>query len=225
MSCLVDSDWLVDAFIGVPAAVSVLARLRTDGLAVSIISYGELFEGAITAPDSQADRDRFRQLFCRTFAAGAAVVAAGNSKVDASTQVPAAYDEVITVSALADSDGQPGGLFRYPGMMSTLFLAIDLASQNYINMWAHFLRFGLLFAVLERKPLARASVPPPIDAVSSDRGGQATSPRRERVHGQPPPCRCPNDGRSDRCRLSPTRPRSLETTPCPRRPVAPRTTP
>ena len=38
------------------------------------------------------------------------VVAAGNSRVDASTQIPAAYDEVITVSAMADFDGKPQGL-------------------------------------------------------------------------------------------------------------------
>jgi subtilisin len=40
------------------------------------------------------------------------VVAAGNSGRDLSqalTMVPAAYDEAITVSALADSDGQPCG--------------------------------------------------------------------------------------------------------------------
>ena len=39
------------------------------------------------------------------------VVAAGNSGADASTSVPSAYDDaVITVSALADADGRPGGL-------------------------------------------------------------------------------------------------------------------
>lgn len=65
MSYLVDSDWLIDAFIGVPAAVSVLARLRTEGLAVSIISYGELFEGAIGAPDPQTELDRFRTFLAR----------------------------------------------------------------------------------------------------------------------------------------------------------------
>jgi subtilisin len=36
-------------------------------------------------------------------------VAAGNSAANAQGFVPAAYDEVITVSALADFDGQPGG--------------------------------------------------------------------------------------------------------------------
>ena len=37
------------------------------------------------------------------------VVAAGNDSADASGSTPAAYDEVITVSALADFNGQPGG--------------------------------------------------------------------------------------------------------------------
>jgi subtilisin family serine protease len=37
------------------------------------------------------------------------VVAAGNSSQNAADFVPATYAEVITVSALADSDGQPGG--------------------------------------------------------------------------------------------------------------------
>lgn len=37
------------------------------------------------------------------------VVAAGNEGVDARNSVPAAYDEVVTVSALADTDGKSGG--------------------------------------------------------------------------------------------------------------------
>jgi subtilisin family serine protease len=37
------------------------------------------------------------------------VVAAGNDGLDSSTSVPAAFDAVITVSALTDTDGAPGG--------------------------------------------------------------------------------------------------------------------
>lgn len=37
------------------------------------------------------------------------VVAAGNDSGDADTYIPATYDEVITVSAIADFDGEPGG--------------------------------------------------------------------------------------------------------------------
>jgi subtilisin family serine protease len=54
--------------------------------------------------------DLFHQAFCRTVAAGVpVVVAAMNNAGDAANTTPATYPEVITVSALADSDGRPGG--------------------------------------------------------------------------------------------------------------------
>lgn len=56
--------------------------------------------------------DALHAAICRVRDAGVTVVvAAGNSAAAVSTFVPAAYDDsVITVSALADSDGQAGGL-------------------------------------------------------------------------------------------------------------------
>jgi predicted nucleic acid-binding protein len=65
VSYLVDSDWLIDAFVGVPTAVQLLAGLRGDGLAVSIISYGELFAGALSAPDPATELARFRTFLAR----------------------------------------------------------------------------------------------------------------------------------------------------------------
>jgi subtilisin family serine protease len=54
--------------------------------------------------------DALHDAICRSVAAGVTyVVAAGNESDDAKNHVPAAYDEVITVSALADFNGQPGG--------------------------------------------------------------------------------------------------------------------
>ncbi|HVM36510.1 MAG TPA: S8 family peptidase [Actinomycetota bacterium] len=48
---------------------------------------------------------------CKSVQAGVTyAVAAGNESDDSANHVPAAYDEVITVSALADFDGLPGGL-------------------------------------------------------------------------------------------------------------------
>src|SRR4029077_18679537 len=48
---------------------------------------------------------------CRVVAGGITVVAAaGNDHASAAAPVPAAYNEVITASALADTDGKPGGL-------------------------------------------------------------------------------------------------------------------
>jgi subtilisin len=55
-------------------------------------------------------KDALHRAICASVAAGVTyVIAAGNSADDAARHVPAAYDEVITVSALADFDGSPGG--------------------------------------------------------------------------------------------------------------------
>jgi subtilisin len=54
--------------------------------------------------------DAYHDAICRSVAAGVTyAVAAGNESDNAAKHVPAAYDEVITVSALADFNGKPGG--------------------------------------------------------------------------------------------------------------------
>jgi hypothetical protein len=54
--------------------------------------------------------DVMHKAVCRVVAAGVTVVAAaGNNHYSASNLKPASYDEVITVSALADTDGKSGG--------------------------------------------------------------------------------------------------------------------
>jgi len=59
----------------------------------------------------KADGDPIHAAICASVAAGVTyVVGAGNDSVDSSGRTPAAYDEVITVSAIADSDGAPGGI-------------------------------------------------------------------------------------------------------------------
>jgi subtilisin len=57
-----------------------------------------------------ATGDPLHDAVCRSVAAGVTyAVAAGNSSINARRVVPAAYDEVITVSSLADFNGKPGG--------------------------------------------------------------------------------------------------------------------
>jgi subtilisin family serine protease len=57
-----------------------------------------------------ATGEALHDAICTSVAAGVTyTVAAGNSADGAANHVPAAYDEVITVSALADFDGKPGG--------------------------------------------------------------------------------------------------------------------
>jgi subtilisin family serine protease len=57
-----------------------------------------------------SNKDAMHEAICKSVAAGVTyVVAAGNETDNAANHVPAAYDEVITVSALADFNGLPGG--------------------------------------------------------------------------------------------------------------------
>ena len=57
------------------------------------------------------NNDILHQAICRLVSSGVTVIAAAaNDSGPASARVPAAYNEVITVSALADTDGKAGGL-------------------------------------------------------------------------------------------------------------------
>jgi subtilisin family serine protease len=60
--------------------------------------------------DTGCNDGGLHQAICNSVGRGVTyAVAAGNESDDAANHVPAAYDEVITVSALADFNGQPGG--------------------------------------------------------------------------------------------------------------------
>lgn len=65
MSYLVDSDYLIDALIGRPVALATLDRLGEQGAAISIISLGEIYEGAYRAPDPTVRLARMRAAFAR----------------------------------------------------------------------------------------------------------------------------------------------------------------
>jgi tRNA(fMet)-specific endonuclease VapC len=61
MSYLVDSDWIADWLKGRTPAVRLLSRIASDGLAISLISYGELYEGIYYGHDRQRHEQAFRQ--------------------------------------------------------------------------------------------------------------------------------------------------------------------
>lgn len=73
--------------------------------------------------------DMLHRAICASVAAGVTyVVAAGNERLDASGSTPAAYDEVITVSAVADFNGRPGG-----GARSTCRPDVDDTMADFSN--------------------------------------------------------------------------------------------
>jgi subtilisin len=76
--------------------------------------------------------DAMHTAVCNAVDAGITfVVAAGNDSEDAKNFTPAAYDEVITVSALADFNGQPGG-----GAASTCRSDVDDTFADFSNFGA-----------------------------------------------------------------------------------------
>lgn len=60
MRYLVDTDWLIDALADNPQAVTTLEQLAPSGLGISIISAGEIYEGAYRASDPIARLVRYR---------------------------------------------------------------------------------------------------------------------------------------------------------------------
>ncbi len=80
----------------------------------------------------RTNNDTLHQAICRSVAAGVTyAVAAGNETDNAAAHVPAAYDEVITVSALADFNGQPGG-----GAAATCRADVDDTFADFSNYGA-----------------------------------------------------------------------------------------
>jgi subtilisin len=79
-----------------------------------------------------SNNDSEHRAICAAVSAGVTfAVAAGNDHVNAANSTPAAYDEVITVSALADFNGQPGG-----GASSTCTNDVDDTFANFSNYGA-----------------------------------------------------------------------------------------
>jgi subtilisin family serine protease len=75
------------------------------------------------------NQDAMHKAICRSVAAGITyAVAAGNDSEDAADSTPAAYDEVITVSALSDFNGVSGG-----GAPSTCRADVDDTFADYSN--------------------------------------------------------------------------------------------
>jgi subtilisin family serine protease len=65
------------------------------------------------------NKDVEHQAICRSTAAGVTyVAAAGNSKTSFASTIPAAYQEVLTATAISDSDGLPGARGRAPSCKS-----------------------------------------------------------------------------------------------------------
>ena len=76
-----------------------------------------------------SNNDALHKAICTSVAAGVTyVVAAGNDNADLAGFVPAAYDEVVAVTAIADFNGQPGG-----GAAGTCRSDVDETPADFSN--------------------------------------------------------------------------------------------
>ncbi|MBI2938814.1 MAG: S8 family serine peptidase [Chloroflexi bacterium] len=92
---------------GVIAGVDWVTQ-RADTIKVANMSLGG--GGSSDGNCGYTNGDALHTAICGSVAAGVTyVVAAGNAGTDAASSVPASYPEVITVSALADCNGESGG--------------------------------------------------------------------------------------------------------------------
>jgi subtilisin len=87
----------------------VTANAAALNLKVANMSIGGT--GADDGSCGSMNKDSEHKAICAASAAGVTfVVSAGNSGADFKTTVPAAYPEVLTTTAITDTDGLPGGL-------------------------------------------------------------------------------------------------------------------
>jgi subtilisin len=100
-------------YSAVLCAVDAVTRTRIDGIrsndvAVANMSLG--FPGSDDQDCGRQNEDALHRAICTSTAAGVTyVAAAGNDAEDIAGRVPAAYDEVLTATAMADFDGRRGG--------------------------------------------------------------------------------------------------------------------
>jgi subtilisin len=106
-----------------------------------------------------SNRDVLHQAICRLYAGRITVVAAAaNASRSAAAFVPAAYNQAITVSALADTDGRPGGGGR--GCYSW-------GSYDRDDTFADFSNYGSDFDLIAPGKCIRSTKPGPTYGYSS----------------------------------------------------------
>ena len=109
MTYLLDTDWLIDYLDGDPAARALVAALLPAGVAISIITFMEIYEGIVTSTTPHADERAFRAFleavtvlpFNRTVARRAATLRAQLRPTHPSVVRRRALDVVIAATALA----------------------------------------------------------------------------------------------------------------------------
>jgi subtilisin family serine protease len=85
------------------------------GLGIRVANMSVTGAGADDGNCGNTNNDAWHKALCASVAAGITwVVSAGNGGVGFEKTIPAAYGEVLTVTAMSDTDGLPGGAGKVP---------------------------------------------------------------------------------------------------------------
>jgi subtilisin len=102
---------------------------NAGGLNIKVANMSLGGSGSDDGNCGNSNNDALHKAVCRSVVSGTTyVVAAGNSNKNLSGFVPAAYNEVLTVTAMADFDGQPGG-----GAAATCRSDVDETPADFSN--------------------------------------------------------------------------------------------
>ena len=139
----------------------VTANAAVLNIKVANVSLGG--DGVDDGNCGKTNNDVVHQAICRSVATGVTyVVAAGNSAQNFAANYPASYDEVLTVTAMADTDGQPGALGS-PTCIDSFFETDD-AAASFSN-----------FTTIDSPDVAHTIAGPGVCITSTKMGGGTTT--------------------------------------------------
>jgi subtilisin family serine protease len=105
---------------------------------IAVANMSLVVKGADDGACGDLNKDPLHLAICRSVAAGVTyVAAAGNDGADLARALPAAYDEVLAVTAMTDLDGLPGGLAPVAGSCVPAKEAARVADDSAVY-WSNF---------------------------------------------------------------------------------------
>ncbi len=113
--------------------------IKTDVVNMSFVDWCKDSTGAYIDCQTDPDQGQFYTAIEKLISSGTTVVAAaGNEKIDTKFVVPASFPGVIAVSALADSDGLPGGIGADVCLTRFLFLCLEYVPDDHFAPFSNF---------------------------------------------------------------------------------------
>jgi subtilisin len=117
-----------EAACGIDWVTQNAAKIKVANMSLGYTTYHR-WVGSDDGNCGRTNNDAMHLAICRSVEAGVTyVVAAGNAATDLKGTAPAAFDEVLTVTAMADFDGRAGG-----GAPSTCRVETDDAAAVFSN--------------------------------------------------------------------------------------------